>query len=339
MQGTPAICIMRPVCGVDTYDHLTLRSSFELDYPDVRLIFCCDHANDPAARLVHALMAEFPHRKAKLLIGRDPLTSNPKLNNLLKGWPHVDADWLILADSNVLMPKDYVQRLLSAWSPRTGILCAPPIGERPVGFWGELECAFLNTYQARWQYAADSAGFGFAQGKTMMFRRRDLAAAGGMIALGGEVAEDAAATKIVRAQGLRAQLVDAPFKQPLGPRTARQVWDRQARWSRLRRMTFPALFLPEILTTSLFAMAAAAYLAHTLDLPAPAGAAALAALWYGAEALLARSAGWHLSWLSPLASLTRDLMLPPLWAQGWLLDSFSWRGNAVSADGPVSQTA
>ena len=160
-----------------------------------------------------------------------------------------------------------------------------------------------------------------------------------MIALGGEVAEDAAATNVVLAQGLRAQLVDAPFKQPLGARTARQMWDPQARWARLRRMTFPALFLPEILTTSLFAMAAAAYLADTLDLPAPAGAAALAALWYGAEALLARSAGWHLSWLSPLASLTRDLMLPPLWAQGWLLDSFSWRGNAISADGPASQTA
>lgn len=339
MQGTPAVSILRPVCGVDTYDHITLRSTFELDYPDARLIFCCDQAHDPAARLVRALIAEYPHRNAKLLIGRDPLTSNPKLNNLIKGWPHVDADWLILADSNVLMPKDYVQRLLSAWGPRTGILCAPPIGDRPAGFWGELECAFLNTYQARWQYAADSAGFGFAQGKTMTFRRRDLAAAGGMIALGAEVAEDAAATKVVRALGLRAQLVDAPFKQPLGPRTVRQVWDRQARWSRLRRMTFPALFLPEILTTSLFSMAAAAYLADSFDLPALAGAMALAAVWYGAEAVLALCAGWQLSWWSPLAYVTRDVMLPALWAQGWVLDSFSWRGNSVSADGPASQTA
>jgi ceramide glucosyltransferase len=339
IAGSPAVTILRPVCGVDTYDHLTLRSTFELDYQDARLIFCCDKAHDPAARLVRSLMAEFPHTDARLLIGCDPLTSNPKLNNLLKGWPRVDTDWLILADSNVLMPKDYVQRLLSGWGPRTGILCAPPIGYLPAGFWGELECAFLNTYQARWQYAADSAGFGFAQGKTMTFRRRDLAAAGGLVALGAEVAEDAAATKVVRGLGLRAQLVDAPFKQPLGPRTARQVWDRQARWSRLRRMTFPAFFLPEILTTSLLPMAAAAYLADALDLPALAGAAAFAILWYGAEIRLAARAGWHLSWLSPLAYIARDAVLPVLWAQGWLLDSFSWRGNEISADSPASQTA
>ncbi|MFX9065588.1 glycosyltransferase, partial [Acinetobacter baumannii] len=92
-------------------------------------------------------------------------------------------------------------------------------------------CAFLNTYQARWQYAADTLGFGFAQGKTMMFRRRDLEAAGGLVALGAEPAEDAAATKLVRGMGLNARLVDAPFAQPLGPRTWKQVWDRQARWA------------------------------------------------------------------------------------------------------------
>ena len=35
----------------------------------------------------------------------------------------------------------------------------------------EVEAGFLNTYQARWQLAADSAGFGFAQGKSMLWRR------------------------------------------------------------------------------------------------------------------------------------------------------------------------
>ena len=30
----------------------------------------------------------------------------------------------------------------------------------------EIECAFLNTYQARWQYTADTQRVGYAQGKT-----------------------------------------------------------------------------------------------------------------------------------------------------------------------------
>ncbi|MDX2202828.1 MAG: ceramide glucosyltransferase [Hyphomicrobiaceae bacterium] len=338
--GGPRVTILRPVCGIDTFDELTLGSTFRLDYPDLEIIFCCDREDDPAAGLVSSLIRRHPGRNARLLIGRDPLTPNPKLNNLLKAWPHVSSDWVIMADSNVDMPVDYVQRMLAGWQPGTGVLCAPPIGDRPADFRGEVECAFLNTYQARWQYAADTVGFGFAQGKTMMFRRRDLDVAGGLIALGTEIAEDAAATKLVRGMGLEARLVDGPFAQPLGPRTWRQVWDRQARWARLRRMTFPLLFAPEILTSGLVPILCAAWLADGFDLPEVAAAGLVAALWYGTETALVWRAGWHRSWRTPFAALLRDLLLPALWLQAWLFSSFSWRGNDidVDAEAPVSQS-
>lgn len=334
-DGAPKVTLMRPVCGVDAYDELTLRSTFHLDYPNLRILFCCDRDSDPAAALVRRLIREYPEVDARLLIGRDPLTPNPKLNNLLKAWPAVDSDWLIMADSNVEMPTDYVQRLLQAWQPDTGVLCSPPIGDRPADFWGEVECAFLNGYQARWQYTADTVGLGFAQGKTMVFRRRDLAAAGGLIALGAEVAEDAASTKLVRSMGLKANLVDQPFKQPLGPRKWKQVWDRQARWARLRRMTFPVLFAPEVLTTALVPMLCAAVLADDLDLQPWMAAGFVAALWYGAEAALARVSGWHLSWRTPLAAFARDVLMPVLWLQAWFINSFEWRGNEISAEDPT----
>ncbi len=38
----------------------------------------------------------------------------------------------------------------------------------PIGFWADLECAFLNGYQGRWQWTADSVGFDFTQGKSML---------------------------------------------------------------------------------------------------------------------------------------------------------------------------
>ena len=336
-EGAPAVSILRPVCGVDCYDELTLRSSFELDYPNFELIFCCADEIDPATALVRQLIARYPGVKAKLLVGRDAVSDNPKLNNLVKGWRQTRRDWAIFADSNVLMPRDYVQRLLAGWRADTGVLCSPPIGSLPVGFWAEVECAFLNTYQARWQYAADSAGFGFAQGKTMVWRRRDLARAGGMSALATEIAEDAAATKVVRRLGLRARLVDAPFAQPLGRRSARQVWDRQARWSRLRRITFPSLFAPEALTGSILPIAAGAWAAPAFGLPAPEIAAYLSLIWFGSEAVLARAAGWQLSSLSPVAWVVRDAILPALWVQAWLRDGFEWRGNDVRVDASKMQ--
>jgi ceramide glucosyltransferase len=329
LPGSPPVSILRPVCGRDSHDEATLRSGFALDYPDYELVFCCSQAGDPAVALVERLIGEHPGAKARLLIGNHSVSANPKLNNLVKGWRAANHGWIIMADSNVLMPRDYVQRLLSGWRHDTGILCSPPIGCLPTGFAAELECAFLNTYQARWQYAADCIGFGFAQGKTMVMRRRDLESAGGITALAAEVAEDAAATKVVRRLGLSATLVDAPFGQPLGIRAARQVWDRQTRWARLRRMSFPGCFAAEILTGSLLPLAAAAYVADAIELPAAALVAGLAALWFGCEALLACVAGWHLSAWSPLAWALRDALLPLVWMHAWLGDGYAWRGNEI----------
>ncbi len=324
--GSPSVTILRPVRGIDQHDALTLGSGFALRYPDYELIFCCADATDPVVELINRLIAEHPHVRARLLIGDDRSTANPKLNNLIKGWHAASHEWVVLADSNVLMPDDYLQRLFSAWRPATGVLCSPPVGCMPVGFWAEMECAFLNTYQARWQYTADSIGLGFAQGKTMLWRRATLDAVGGIRALGVEIAEDAAATKIVRAQGLQVHLVDQPFFQPLGFRTARQIWDRQLRWARLRRVTFPQYFIPELLTGSVLPFAASAIALDAMDL-ALEWTLLIAFLWYGSEAILARLAGWHMSIWSPLAWLCRDLALPILWIAAWMGNSFIWRGN------------
>lgn len=326
----PAVTILRPVCGLDQHDALTLGSTFELDYPDYDIVFCAAHAHDPGARLVEKLMARYPHVRARLLIGDERVSPNPKLNNLVKGWRSPTADWVVMADSNVLMPPDYLQRLLEAWTPGTGLVCSPPVGTLPDTFMAEVEAAFLNTYQARWQLAADSAGFGFAQGKTMLWYRPLLDAAGGIEALGRELAEDAAATKIVRDSGHHVRLTAAPFAQPLGARSARQIWDRQLRWARLRRMTFPLAFAPEVLSGLLPPLAALIVWAHVTDTPSLPYAMGLIALWLCAEAALARIAGWPLSLRSPAAWLLRDALLPMLWISALAGSALTWRGTNLT---------
>jgi ceramide glucosyltransferase len=326
---------VQPLCGVETFSRETLRSIFALDYPSYEIIFCLASGDDPIAPLVRGAIAANPNRSARLLIGDDRISANPKLNNVVKGWKAARYDWVIIADSNVLMPVDYIQRLLARWQSDTGIVCAPPIGSRPETFAAEIECAFLNSYQARWQYAGESCGYGFAQGKTMLWRRAILEQGGSIEALAAEIAEDAAATKLIRAQGFNAHLVDRPFQQPLGRRRLRDVWSRQLRWARLRRATFPFFFAPEILTTGLLGFLAAAVAAPEFGLNPAVGLALAAAFWYGAEANLAFAAGWPLSWRSPAAWLARDVLLPFLWARGWSGRNVTWRGNAMDVDDGV----
>jgi len=326
----PGVSIVRPVCGIDNYVEETLHSAFQLDYARYEIVFCVAHTNDPVVPIVKRLIADHPHVPARLLVGNESIGGNPKLNNVYKGWRAAAHDWIVMADSNVLMPHDYLQRLLSAWRADTGVVASPPVGGRPDGFWAELECAFLNTYQARWQLTAASVGFGFAQGKSMLYRRSLLEQAGGIRALATEPAEDAATTKVVRSAGLRVRLVDAPFEQPLGERGARDVWHRQQRWARLRSASFKACYCVEILAGGALPLAAAAGVLAALELPLI-SVVALAGIWYGMEAMLAHIAGWHLSWRSPIAWVLRDLLLPLLWIGGWRGTGVVWRGHHVQA--------
>ena len=338
VEAEPAsvpVSILRPVCGLENYIEETLRSSFLLDHPDYEVIFCAADADDPVLPLVRALMAEYPHVESKLLVGNSTVSRNPKLNNLVKGWHAARHAWVMMIDSNVAMPKDHVPRMLAAWRDDTGLVCSPPVGSAPADAGAELECGFLNSYQARWQCFADSIGFGFAQGKSMLWRRAILDNAGGIEALANEIAEDAAATKIVRAAGLRVRLVRAPFMQPLGARALADVWRRQVRWARLRRETFRLYFVPELLVGAVPPLVAAALVAGSIGWPIAPVLIALATAWYGAEAALAYAAGWQLSWRSMPLWMLRDALLPLLWVAAWTGNDFEWRGNAMSVAADV----
>ena len=333
-QELPPVSLVRPVCGIDNHATDTLSSAFKLDYPHYEILFCVASAGDPIVPLVRTIIAAHPDAGARLLVGDERVSNNPKLNNVLKGWRAAQHEWIVLADANVLMPPDYLRSLFARWRADTGLVASPPIGSRPHGIWAEVECAFLNTYQARWQYVADTFGCGFAQGKTMLWRRADLERAGGIETLAKEVAEDAAATKIVRAAGRKVRLAEQPFPQPLGRRSASEVWNRQLRWARLRRASFFTYFLPEALSGGLLPIVLTAAIAPAFGLPPALSALVLAILWYGGEMLLASIANWHLSFRYPFCCLLRDLLLPPLFVKALSGDAFAWRGNEMRVERP-----
>lgn len=324
----PGVTILRTVRGIENYVEETLGSSFHLTYPRYEVIFCCASAADDIVPIVQRLIERHPETPARLLIGDDRISVNPKLNNLVKGWAAARHDWIVMTDSNILLPPDYLERLLARWRRGTGLVCSPPLGSKPQGLWSEIECAFLNTFQARWQLTAAAIGLGFAQGKSMLWRRDILNRAGGIHALAAEAAEDAAATKVIRNAKLAIRLVPHPFEQPLGKRSWSEVWSRQIRWARLRRATFKLFFLPELLSGSFFPFCALAVLVLGGELPAS-SAALLALAWYGAEGMMALVLGWHLSPLSPLAWIVRDASIPIIWIAAVSGNRFEWRGNQM----------
>ncbi|MHA1547873.1 MAG: ceramide glucosyltransferase [Alphaproteobacteria bacterium] len=327
-NGAPAVTLLRPACGIENNIVATLESSFRLDYPDYEVVFCVAREDDPVIPVIRALMADHEDIPARLLIGDERISINPKLNNLVKGWAAARHDWVVMTDSNVLLPADYIQYLESYWDAETGLVCSPAIGGAPGNLWGELECAFLNEHEARWQISADMIGRGFAQGKTMLWRKEVLNHVNGIAALASEPAEDAASTKVVRQAGLKVRLMPGPFIQPLGRRSFADLWGRQVRWARLRRTSFPQLYTPELLTGGFVPLASIALLG-ALGWLSWVAVAAIIIAWYGLEIALAGIAGWHVSVRTPLVLIARDLLLPALWLAGWTGNRVEWRGNAM----------
>ncbi|MGD9478994.1 ceramide glucosyltransferase [Shinella sp. G-2] len=330
IRKKPPVSVVVPVRGIENFSAETLERAFRLTWPSYELLFCVAHGSDPIVAEIERTAAAHPDVEARILIGDDRVSANPKLNNCVKGWQAARHDWVILADSNVLMPPDYIQHLMAGWRRNSGVVCSTPLGSRPEGFWAEVECMFLNTQQARWQYAGEALGLGFAQGKSMLWYKPMLDANGGIQALNAEIAEDAASTKLVNRLGLQVHLVSSPFEQPLGRRSGQEIWSRQCRWSRLRRVTFPGFFAPEILLGVLpplaLALAAALFSGAAL---LPATLLVLAAI-YLPEAALALAKGWRLSLLSLPAMIVRDLLMPAIWLRAWLSGTIDWRGNTMT---------
>ena len=330
LQPLPPVTVLRPICGLENFLEETLETTFLADYPVFELIFCAADPADPAIGLVERIMARHPGVAAKVLTGDDKISGNPKLNNLVKGWRAAKYDYILMSDSNVLLPPDYLRRCIAEFTPDTGLVSSPPIGIRPDGFWASVECAFLNTFQAKWQMASQVLGNGFAQGKMLFWDRKVLEAAGGIEVLGREMAEDVASTKTVRAQGKVVRLLGRFFEQPIGTRQASVVWSRQVRWAKVRRLGFLIYFLPEIL-----AGAALPFLATLVMVTTGAGIwtpPAFLILWYAPEYLLARAGDWPRAPADLAAWATRDALLPVLWFAAWRGNTFEWRGTAMTAE-------
>ncbi len=323
--------------GSRAFSAQTLEAAFATDYPRFELLFCVARADDPVVPMVQAAIAAHPAIAARLLVGDDPISVNPKLNNMVKGWREATSPWIAFIDSNVLAPPAFVTQLVATWRADTGAVSAPPVGCRAEGLWSHLECAFLNTYEARWQYVVEALGMGFAQGKTLFYRRADLDRSG-LRELASDPAEDAATTKMVRRMGLRVRLAP-PSPQPLGRRTLADVWGRQLRWARLRRMTFPAEFLPEILSGSAVPVCCLGAGRRLCELADPRRSSYR--FWRSGGARRSpwrRPAAGRVTWQTPLALLIRDLLAPVIWVGAFTGRSFTWKGTAVTME-PRRRTA
>jgi ceramide glucosyltransferase len=160
--------------------------------------------------------------------------------------------------------------------------------------------------------------------------------AGGFGAISHTVGEDNAFGQALARIGLRTVFSHRAVRQDLGRRCFADVYQRQLRWSVIRRGDALFSFLLEPFCQATPAIAAAAVAAPLAGLGPLQGAAATFMLWLLIESLLSSAKGWSLTWGAPLILVAREIVMLTVWLHAWTTNKVVWAKESFGARGDAS---
>lgn len=323
----PPITIYKPLKGVDEGLEDNLRTFFELDYPAYQLLFGVADKDDPAIAVVNRLIAEFPGRDARLVVGFPVFGLNPKVENLAALEPHRKYDVILISDSNVQAHPAYLRETVCYLAdPSVGLVTNLFAGIDELHAGAALENLHLNGFIAGGFAAATVTGATCVVGKSMLMPVRVLEAVGGLGSVRNVLAEDQVIGLKVRKAGYAIRLSHHVIGNVNSARTLRWFLNRHSRWYKIRRRLALPAFLIEPLTNL-----TAVGLVWALSANSPMGWWGLLALW----ALTILRDAVQTRWLRgsfprlrhlPLC-LVKDLFLLPVWLDALVDQRINWRGH------------
>lgn len=264
-EFTPPVSILKPLHGIDFASYENYVSFCRQDYPDYEILFAVNEDTDPAVPLLRRLLAEFPARRIRVLVGAEQLGANRKVNSLISLVREAQHEIVVLSDGDVRVGPQYLRQVVAPFtSKKTGAVTCfyRAIAERNLG--AEIEAVgassdfFAGVLMAQW-----TEGISFGLGASIATTKRWLAKIGGLEAIADVLADDyELGNRIVKAGGevvLSAESVWTMYPA----QTARSFWQHQLRWARTVRACRPLAYAALILTQGLPWVVLAALVAPT----------------------------------------------------------------------------
>ena len=326
---TPAVSILKPLRGADPGMYEAFRSHCLQDYPDYELVFGVADGNDPAIALVEQLRGEFPERRIQWVLCPAALGTNLKVSNLVQMLPYARHDYLLVNDSDIRVPPDYLRRIMTPFAgPHVGMVTSPYRANTSRRLVPRLEALDISTdFFAGVLAARQLEGIHFALGSTLAFPRWALSAIGGFEPLLDYLADDFELGARIAAGGYRVVLSDVVVETHVPDYPLRAYWEHQLRWARCKRDSRRWGYLGVALTFGLpwallvLALAPHAKAAWTL-LAITAALRLVMALVVGRGILRDPKIPGDL-WMLPL----RDVLGLAIWAASYTGHTIVWRGD------------
>ena len=242
LPAMPGVTILKPVHGAEAGLYENLRSFCEQDYGgDVQVLFGVHDAGDPAVPIVQRIIAEYPGRALALCVTTDRRGPNPKIANLMGMEARIAHDVVVIADSDIAVPRDYLVRTVAELD-RSGVGVVTYLyrGDVRGGVWARLAAMAIDYHFLPNVLVGLAAGLARpCFGATIALKRQTLAAIGGFHAFLAHLADDNAIGVAVRRAGLRVTIPPLVVRHTCAERDAGELLRHELRWARTLRAASP----------------------------------------------------------------------------------------------------
>lgn len=240
-RSVPPTTILKPLCGAEPGLYERLRSFCQQSCAELQIVCGVSDADDPALEVVRRLQTEFPALTLEVAVDPTVHGTSRKVSNLINMLPLARHEMLVIADSDVGVGPDYLQRVIAPLLDEgVGVVTCLYRANPAPGLWSLLGAMFVNEwFMPAVRVAARWGSRGFVSGATIAVRRTALGRIGGFAAIADQLADDYRLGELTRRAGMRTVLCDVEVETAVSEATLADLLQHELRWLRTIRTVQP----------------------------------------------------------------------------------------------------
>lgn len=335
-RALPPVSILKPLKGSEEHLEENLETFFVQDYGGpFEIVFSCTDDDDPALSVAREVAARHPAIPTRFALSDPDFGLNPKVANLRGALRVAQHDLVLQSDANVRAQRDYLSRIVAELEGEDAQLLSSlvvGVGESSVG-------AVLENLQLGAMivpsccFALTFFGVPCVIGKSMLFRRSELAKIGGLESVRDVLAEDYLLGRAFQAAGKKVVLSSTVAENVNGDVSVDRFMSRHARWLKMRAVLHVPAFIADIFANPVpWALGAmvSALVADPFRPTIPLAALAIIVLKTQLDRVALRiTRGQDMGLRGMLLGPLKDVLLLSLWPYAAISRSIEWRGTKL----------